>query len=90
MRTVLIAMLLLGTTAILAQNPQPSQSADQLRDLAKQARKSGDLQGEANDLCQAARLDAKKYQKKCEKAQEDLQKTLTQFQADLDTGRAEM
>jgi hypothetical protein len=90
MRIALSAVLLLTTTAILAQNPQTGQSEDQLRDLAKQARKSGNLEGETAYLCQAARLDAKKYQKKCEKAQEDLQKTLTQFQADLETGRGEM
>ena len=57
MRIVLTAMLLLTTTAIVAQNPQPGQSADQLRDLAKQARKSRILPGEANYLCQAAQLD---------------------------------
>jgi predicted TPR repeat methyltransferase len=90
MRVAMSGMLLLATTAILAQNQPPAQSADQLRDRAKQARKSGDLPGEANYLCQAARLDAKKYEKKCEKAQEDLQKTLAQFQADLDTGRVEI
>ena len=90
MRIALSAVLLLTTTAILAQNPQTGQSEDQLRDLAKQARKSGNLEGETAYLCQAARLDAKKYQKKCEKAQEDLQKTLTQFHADLETGRGEM
>jgi tetratricopeptide (TPR) repeat protein len=90
MKIAMITMLLLIATAIQAQNPQPGQSADQLRDWAKQARKSGDFPGEANYLCQAARLDAKKYEKKCEKAREDLQKTLMQFQADLDMGRAEM
>jgi tetratricopeptide (TPR) repeat protein len=81
---------LLTAIVTLAQRPQLSQTADELRDLAKQERKSGDLQGEANHLCQAAKLDPKKYQKKCDKAIEDLQKTLAQFQADLDTGRAEI
>ena len=90
MRIALGTMLLLTAAAMAAQNPQPGQSADQLRDLAKQARRSGDFPGEANYLCQAARLDAKKYEKKCEKAREDLEKTLTQFQADLDQGRGEM
>lgn len=90
MRTALAAILLLAASAISAQNPQPAQSADQLRDLAKQARKSGDLEGEAKDLCQAARLDAKKYDKKCEKAEEDLRKVLLQFLADLDMGKAEI
>jgi hypothetical protein len=83
-------MLLLTATAIVAQKPQLSQSADELRDLAKQERKSGDFQGEVNHLCQAAKMDPKKYQKKCEKAQEDLQRTLAQFQADLDQGRGEI
>jgi tetratricopeptide (TPR) repeat protein len=90
MRMALSALLLLTAIATLAQRPQLSQTADELRDLAKQERKSGDLQGEANHLCQAAKLDPKKYQKKCDKAIEDLQKTLAQFQADLDTGRAEI
>jgi hypothetical protein len=84
-------MLLLTTAAIVAQSPPHlGRTADELRDLAKQARKSGDFDGEANYLCQAARMDPNKYQKKCEKAQEDLKKVLLQFQADLDMGRAEM
>ena len=90
MRIALSAMLLLTATAIVAQKPQLSQSADELRDLAKQERKSGDFQGEVNHLCQAAKMDPKKYQKKCEKAQEDLQRTLVQFQAYLDQGRSEI
>ena len=90
MRIALSAMVLFTAAAIAAQNPQPGQTADQLRDTAKQARKSGDLEGEARDLCQAARLDAKKYEKKCQKAIDDLKKTLAQFRADLDTGRVEL
>jgi tetratricopeptide (TPR) repeat protein len=90
MRIALSVLLLLTTTAIVAQSSQPDQSADQLRDLAKQERKSGDFQGEVNHLCQAAKMDPKKYQKKCEKAMEDLQRTLVQFQADLDMGRGEL
>jgi tetratricopeptide (TPR) repeat protein len=91
MRIALVVTLLLAATAIQAQTPpQPGPSADDLRDLAKKARKYGDFPGETNDLCQAARLDPKKYQKKCEKAREDLQKTLAQFQADLDMGRGEL
>jgi hypothetical protein len=89
-RIALSVLLLLTATAIVAQSPQLGQSADQLHDLAKQARKSGDFSAEANYVCQAARLDAKKYQKKCEKAQEDLQRTLAQFQADLDMGRGKI
>jgi tetratricopeptide (TPR) repeat protein len=90
MKIALSAVLLLTATVIVAQTTQPGQGVDQLRDLAKQARNSGDFQGESNYLCQAAQLDAKKYEKKCERAKEDLQKTLAQFQADLDMGRVEI
>jgi tetratricopeptide (TPR) repeat protein len=91
MRIAVSAMLLLIAIAVVAQSPPHlGRTADEFRDLAKQARKSGDLQGEANDLCQAAQLDARKYEKKCVRAKEDLQQTLTQFQADLDTGRMDL
>jgi tetratricopeptide (TPR) repeat protein len=91
MRITLTAMLLLAVSAIVAQTPPHlGPSADELRDLAKKARKSEDFPGEANYLCQAAQLDANKYQKKCERAQDDLQKMAAQFQADLDTGRREL
>jgi hypothetical protein len=71
---------------LLAQNQPPAKSADQLRDLAKHARKAGDLQAESGYLCQAAGLDGKK----CEKANEDAAKALLQFQADLNVGRTEL
>jgi hypothetical protein len=90
MRIALTAVFLLSTAMLLAQNQPPAKSADQLRDLAKQARKAGDLQAEAGYLCQAAGLDGKKYGKKCEKANEDVAKALQQFQADLNVGRTEL
>ena len=90
MRIVLSAVLLLSSAMLLAQNQPPPKSADQFRDLAKQARKAGDLQAEAGYLCQAAGLDGKKYGKKCEKAKEDAAKALLQFQADLNVGRTEL
>jgi hypothetical protein len=90
MRMALIALFLLSGAMLLAQNQPPAKSADQLRDLAKQAKKAGDLQVEAGYLCQAAGLDGKKYGKKCEKANEDTRKALLQFQADLNVGRTEL
>jgi hypothetical protein len=90
MRIALSAVFLLSSAMLLAQNQPPAKSADQLRDLAKQARKAGDLQAEAGYLCQAAGLDGKKYGKKCEKANEDAAKALLQFQADLTVGRTEL
>ncbi len=90
MRIALSALFLLSSSMLLAQNQPPPKSADQLRDLAKQARKAGDLQAEAGYLCQAAGLDGKKYGKKCEKAKEDAAKALLQFQADLNVGRTEL
>lgn len=90
MRIALTAVLLLSSAMLLAQNQPPPKSVDQLRDLAKQARKAGDLQAEAGYLCQAAGLDVKKYGKKCEKANEDVAKGLAQFQTDLNAGRTEI
>ena len=90
MRIALSAVFLLSSAMLLAQNQPPAKSADQLRDLAKQARKAGDLQAEAGYLCQAAGLDGKKYGKKCEKAKEDAAKALLQFQAALNAGRTEL
>jgi hypothetical protein len=90
MRVALSAVFLLSSAMQLAQNQPPPKSADQLHDLAKQARKAGDLQAEAGYLCQAAGLDGKKYGKKCEKAKEDTAKALLQLQADLNVGRTEL
>lgn len=80
----------LVATAMLAQAPSTGKSADQLGDLASQAKDSGDLQSEANYLCQAAALDVKKYGKKCNRAKDDANKALAQFQADLDMARTEL
>ena len=78
------------SAAIMAQTPGPDKSPDQLRDIANSAKDSGDLQAEANYLCQAAALDGKKYQKKCDRAKEDAGKALGQFQTDLENGRTEI
>jgi hypothetical protein len=76
--------------SMLAQNAQPPKTLDQLRDLANQAKSSGDLQGEANYFCAAAEQDAKKYDKKCEKAKADLSKAVEQAHANLNMGRSEL
>lgn len=63
MRVVLAAALLLTTATILAQEQDSNRTIDQLHDLASQAKKSGDLQQEANYICKAATKDEKKYGK---------------------------
>jgi hypothetical protein len=88
MKVRLSGALLLVATAALAQAPTTVKSAEQLRALASRAKDSGDLQSDANYLCQAATLDPKKYAKKCNQAKDDANKALAQFQVDLELGRA--
>jgi hypothetical protein len=90
MKVKLSGAVFLVATAMLSQTPNAGKSADQLRDLASHAKESGDLQSEADYLCQAAALDGKKYGKKCDRAKDDAAKALTQFQADLAMGRTEL
>ncbi len=90
MRVKLSGAVILVATAMFAQTPNTGRSADQLRDLASHAKESGDLQSEADYLCQAAALDGKKYGKKCDRAKDDAAKALAQFQADLGMGRTEL
>ena len=66
-----------------------SQSVEDLRDLANRANKAGDLPSAANFFCQAAMQD-NRYTKHCDKAKMDLEKTLLQYQADLNMGRTEI
>lgn len=80
----------LMTTTLLAQSLDGGKTADQLRDLANQAKNSKDIQGEMTYFCQAAGLDEKKYEKKCNQAKDELNKALAQFQADLAMGRQEL
>ncbi len=87
------ALLLVMATAVLAQasaQAPAGQSEDHLRDLANHAKDTGDLQAEANYFCQAAALDGKKYQRKCDKAKADSSKALDQFKADFDMGQNEL
>jgi hypothetical protein len=90
MKVKLSGAVFLVATAMLSQTPNAGKSADQLRDLASHAKESGDLQSEADYLCQAAALDGKKYGKKCDRARDDAGKALAQFQADLTMGRTEL
>lgn len=78
------------TTALLAQSPDGGKTADQLRDLANQAKNAKDIQGETNYFCQAAALDEKKYEKKCNQAKDELGRVLAQFEADLAMGSREL
>jgi hypothetical protein len=90
MKAKLSGAVFLVATAMLSQTPNAGKSVDQLRDLASHAKESGDLQSEADYLCQAAALDGKKYGKKCDRARDDAGKALAQFQADLAMGRTEL
>lgn len=90
MKIKLSLTMVLMASAVLAQTPNPGNSLDQLRDLANHAKNAGDLESEANYLCQAAALDEKKYGKKCDRAKDDASKALAKFQADLAMGRADM
>ena len=90
MKVKLSGAVFLVATTMLSQTPNSGKSADQLRDLASHAKESGDLQSEADYLCQAAALDGKKYAKKCDRAKDDAAKALAQFQADLAMGRSEL
>jgi hypothetical protein len=83
-------IVFLIATAMMAQTSNQEKNADQLRDLASSAKNSGDLLAEANYLCQAAALDGKKYQKKCDRAKDDAEKVLEQLQQDLFAGRTEL
>jgi hypothetical protein len=90
MKLKLCGAVLLTATTLLAQTSNADKSADQLRDLASNAKHFGDLLGEAKYLCQAAALDSNKYEKKCAQAKEDVDKALSQFQTDLVKGRSEL
>lgn len=87
MRARLSLAFLFAAIVMAAQSPDASRQADQLRDQAKHAKEAGDLQSEANDLCLAATIDAKKYTAKCDKAKSFVSTALAQFQADINMGR---
>jgi hypothetical protein len=85
-----LLLLTMGTATLTQATPDAGKSADQLRDLASQSKSTGDLQGEATYLCQAATLDEKKYGKKCERAKDDLTNALARFRAYLGMGTLEL
>jgi|GEM_PF-2378022 len=62
---------------------------DRLRGLAKQAKSEGRLDQVATYLCQAAVIDARKYEKHCERARSDASTKLQEFEGDLGTGKLE-
>ena len=71
---------ILATTMTMAMQGQDNANAKQLADAARHAHDAGDLPKQADDLCRAAALDPK-FQKRCDKAKEDLSKALSQFDA---------
>jgi len=86
-RWLLLASVHIGlfATPIFADD-----QTDRLRDLAKQAKAEGRLDQVATYLCQAAAIDAKKYEKHCERARLDASARLQEFEGDLGTGKFEL
>ncbi len=62
---------------------------DRLRGLAKEAKAEGKLDQVATYLCQAAAIDAKKYEKHCERARSDASVRLQEFEGDFGNGKFE-
>lgn len=77
-------------TTVAVKTSGESQSADQFLELARQAKNVGDLLGEANYLCQAAAIDEKMYGKKCDRARNNANNAIAQFQADMEMARTEL
>jgi tetratricopeptide (TPR) repeat protein len=80
MKAVWWSAAMLAATMTMAMQGQDNANAKQLADAAKHAHDAGDLPKQAEDLCRAAVLDPK-FQKRCDKAKEDLSKALSQFEA---------
>ncbi len=82
--------ILAAMTMVAVKTSGESQSADQFLELARQAKNAGDLLGEANYLCQAAAINEKKYGKKCDRARNNANNAIAQFQADMEMARTEL
>ena len=82
-----IIVLLVAAEVLRALGQDPS--ANQYHDMANKAKRAGDLQGEASYLCKAATLD-RKYQKKCDRAQQIANSALLQFHLDLTVAQTEI
>jgi tetratricopeptide (TPR) repeat protein len=66
------------------------EAADKLRDQYKDALKQKDIEHATSYICEAAKLDPKKYGKKCDSMQKDLAKQLSQYEALFGTGKFEL
>jgi len=82
-RGVLLTGALLYSASTYAQN-----DVSQLKQTAKQARSDGHLDREADLLCQAASLDPKGFQKRCDSARADANGKLAEFDADMAAAKA--
>jgi tetratricopeptide (TPR) repeat protein len=83
-------VIILSVLVLPARTASADDQVDRLRDLAKQAKDKGDLDQEANYLCEAASLDPSKYKKRCERAQADVAKETQIFEAAFQTGKFEL
>ncbi|MBB5060366.1 outer membrane protein assembly factor BamD (BamD/ComL family) [Granulicella aggregans] len=81
MKAIWWSAAIFATSMTVATQGQNNASASQLANSAKHARDAGDLPRQADDLCRAATLDSK-FEKRCEKAKEELSKALAQYDAD--------
>ncbi len=83
-------LLLLIGLALPIHNATADEQTDHLNDLAKQAKAKGDLDQEANYLCQAADTDPSHYEKKCKRARADAEKAMNQFEGYFKTAKFEL
>lgn len=83
-------LLLLIGLALPMHNAAADEQTDHLNDLAKQAKAKGDLDQEANYLCQAADTDPSHYEKKCKRARADAEKAMNQFEGYFKTAKFEL
>jgi hypothetical protein len=80
MKAICLSVLMLMATMAVVMQGQDNPNANQLADAAKHAHDARDLPKQVDDLCRAAALDSK-FQKRCDKAKEDLSRSLAQFDA---------
>jgi hypothetical protein len=81
-------LVILAVLALMVQTARADQT-DHLKDLAKQAKAKGYLDEVANDLCEAASLDAARYEKRCERARADAEKEVQLDEGYFRTGKFE-
>jgi hypothetical protein len=86
-------LVIVASLALMTPATRADEQKDHLKDLekqAKQAKDQGDLAQMANYLCEAAKLDASHYGKRCERARADEEKKMQEFKTDLETGTQEL